>query len=243
MKFSMALKNMSLLQKIAILSVSGNFFGVVAIVMLAYGTLENKERLTLVPPYLDSKVEIAWNTASKEYIKSFGLYVASLVGNLQPKTAPFVIDSLSAFMAPAVYSDFRRQALAIVDDPIFKQAGVVITFQPTNIQYENETSRVFVVGSLITKGSRGDQQKNVTYEMTINIIEGRPIVMHFTSYEGNIPRTVNWHVNQANREGNSVPDYADPKKVREKKVDFDVNELPAINESKIEDVKSLGDAQ
>lgn len=121
--------------------------------------------------------------------------------------------------------------MSIIDDPVFKSSGAIITFQPNGIQFEPETSRVFVTGTLITKSSRLDQQKTVTYEIGVRILEGRPVVTHFTSYEGAVPHTVSWHVNNAERDGKPIPDYATPKKVASEKPNFSANDLPAIPES------------
>ena len=104
-----------------------------------------------------------------------------------------------------------------VGDGALTASGSVITFQPNSIQYEPETNRVFVTGTLITATSGSQKyQKQVTYEMGITIREGRPWVSHFLSYEGTIPRTVSWHVNRSSRDGVEIPEYATPARYRKK---------------------------
>ena len=217
MKFKDALRNMRVLQLMTKgLLVSNIILGA----GMVYGLISisgERERIVLVPPTLDQKAEIAWKSANKEYVKSFGLYIATLVGNMQPKSSTIVLDAVSAFMDADIYTEFRRQIMTLIEDPVFKSSGSVISFQPNSIQYEAETNRVFVTGSLITATSGTQKyQKQVTYEMGISIREGRPWVSHFLSYEGTIPRTVQWHVNHSSRNGGEIPEYALPARYKKK---------------------------
>jgi conjugal transfer pilus assembly protein TraE len=217
MKFKDAMRNMRELQLMTKgLLLSNIILGAGFLWSLATISGE-RERIVLVPPMLDAKAEVAWNSANKEYIKGFGMYIATLVGNIQPKSSTVVLDAVSAFMDPQIYTEFRRQLLTLIEDPVFKASGSVITFQPNSIQYEPETNRVFVTGTLITATSGSQKyQKQVTYEMGITIREGRPWVSHFLSYEGTIPRTVSWHVNRSSRDGVEIPEYATPARYRKK---------------------------
>lgn len=210
MKMMTAIKNMDSLQKLTIGSLCSNVILATGLVAAIFAITNEHERIVLVPPHLDRQVEIAWASADSEYMKSFGLYVATLVGNIQPRTSKVVLDTVGVFMDPDIYSEFRRQTRAIIDDPIFKQSGAVITFQPSSIQFEAETSRVFVTGALITKSATNNRAKTVTYEIGLQIRHGRPWVHHFTSYEGSVPHTLAWHVQRAEREGKELPNYVKP---------------------------------
>lgn len=215
MKFASALRNMGQLQATTRgLLISNIVLGL----GLVYGLVHfnnQRDRIVLVPPSMDTKAVVAWNYANREYLKSFGLYIATLVGNIQPKSSTIVLDSVSAFMDPMIYTDFRRQLLGLIEDPMFKASGSVISFLPGSIQYEPETSRVFVLGTLITSTSGAQKyQKQVVYEIGAEIREGRPWVRHFLSYEGSIPRTVSWHVQQSQKDGKPIPDHAQPIKNR-----------------------------
>ncbi len=217
MKFQDALRNMRELQLMTKGLLISNIILGAGMVYGLFSIAGERERIVLVPPTLDQKAEIAWKSANKEYVKSFGLYIATLVGNMQPKSSTIVLDAVSAFMDPQIYTEFRRQIMALIEDPVFKSSGSVISFQPNSIQYEAETNRVFVTGSLITATSGTQKyQKQVTYEMSISIREGRPWVSHFLSYEGTIPRTVQWHVNDSSRNGGEIPEYALPARYKKK---------------------------
>lgn len=213
MNLKNALRSMKQLQKLTTVVLCSN---IILGAGLVYSTvqLSNKhDRVVLVPPSLDKKAEIAWDYANKEYIKSFALYMATLVGNIQPKSSTVVLDSVSAFMDPAIYTDFRYQLMGIIEDPVFKSSGSVISFLPQSVQFEVETSRVFITGTIITSTAGSTKyQKNVVYEVGVRIREGRPWVSHFTSYEGNQIRTVSWWTQKQSRDGTEIPSYALPEK-------------------------------
>lgn len=207
MRMMNAIRNMDSLQKLTIGSLCSNVILATGMVIATYALVNEHERIVLVPPHLDRQVQIAWNSADTQYVKSFGLYIATLVGNIQPRTSSVVLETVAAFMDPEIYSEFRRQTRTVTEDPIFKQSGAVITFQPSIIKYEPETSRVFVSGALITKSAGTDRSKSVTYEIGLQIRYGRPWVHHFTSYEGATPHLLSWHVTRAEKEGRDLPDY------------------------------------
>ena len=212
------LRNMGRLQALSLAMIASNVIMAAGLVFAIVSLSNSRERIVLVPPNMDQKAEIAWNSANKEYLKSFALYMAILVGNIQPKSSSVVLESVSAFMDPVIYTEFRRQLMAIIEDPMFKASGSVISFLPGSIQYEHETSRVFVPGTIITSSS-GSQKysKQVTYEIGVHIRQGRPWVSHFTSYEGTTPRTVSWYVNRNSRDGSPIPDFAMPNKWKDNK--------------------------
>lgn len=213
MNFKDALRNIRDLQAKTTAMLLTN---VILSVALAYAVIQlsNKhDRVVLVPPSMDKKAAIAWDAADKEYKKSFGLYLATLVGNIQPKSSATVLDSVSAFMEARIYNEFREKLLLIINDPVFKSSGSVISFIPQSIQYENETSRVFVTGTIVTSTSGSTKySKKVIYELGVRIREGRPWVFHFTSYEGNQPQTVNWWAQRNSKDETPIPSYALPAK-------------------------------
>lgn len=232
MNLMSALRNMKQLQSLAIAMLCSNVILAVGVVYALVELGNQHDRVVLVPPSLDKKAVIAWESANKEYLKSFGLYMATLVGNIQPKSSTVVLDSVSAFMDPLIYTDFRKQLVMIIEDPTFKASGSVISFLPQSIQYEVETSRVFVTGSIITSTAGSTKyQKNVVYEIGTRIREGRPWVTHFTSYEGAQIRSVNWWAQKNTRDGTPIPQYALPGKWQEQKLiepastDFSVMKL------------------
>ena len=193
--------------------------GMLAITVLSCALLytvvklgDQHERIVLVPPDLDQRAQIAWESANQEYIKSFAMYMATLIGNLQPKTSATVLDSISIFLRPTVYSSVRTQLLRVLEDPVFRSSGSVFSFMPQAIRYEPETRRAFVSGRITTLTGGGDKYtKAVTYEMTVQIRQGRPYVLHFTSYDDLKPHTARWWERESQRTGDPIPAYAVPR--------------------------------
>ena len=167
---------------------------VVLLFVVANKIFSMKERVVLVPPYLNEQVSVGWNSASEAYYKSFGLYFATLVGNITPSNVDFVTDILSTFLAPEIYTSIKPKLIALSKDAIFRESGGTSVFSSSSISYEPETSKVFVAGTM-TMASYAKSQpelKNVIYEIAIHIKDGRPMISYLDSYEGGQPRTLKW---------------------------------------------------
>lgn len=157
----------------------------------------NRERVVLVPPRLDDKMLVAWNNAGAEYFKAFGLFVATLLGNITPANSKFVADQLSVFIEPKLYAPIRTQVLAYADDPRFARAASFNYFSPNKVVWEPSTAKVFVMGT-ITMSSFNPQisgpyeYRTVVYEFKFMMNDGRPLIVDFNSYPGNEARTLAW---------------------------------------------------
>lgn len=125
-----------------------NVFLTLALVVTSFLALTNRERIVLVPPRLDDKMLVAWSNAGAEYYKAFGLFVATLLGNITPSNSKFVADQLSVFINPKLYAPIRTQILAYADDPRFARAAAFNYFSPSKVVWEPATSKVFVMGTI-----------------------------------------------------------------------------------------------
>ena len=200
----MNLKNMTktwqAANKVAALMLLSNLALAVAI-LVAVSTLSgNRERVVLVPPHLEKRVSVGWNVADAEYLKGFGMYFAMLSGNVTPRSAAFVADTLSSAVAPAIYPEVRKQVLVLAKDPVFQKNGASVRFDPTGVDYEAATNKVFVVGEVTTNDATGRIDRGqVVYEMEIRMDNGRPLVTAMVSYAGADPRTQQWLENNKAR--------------------------------------------
>lgn len=179
----------------------------VALVVVGFLAFGQRERVVLIPPHIDKKMEISWSAANADYLKSWGLYVATLIGNITPKNINLVADALGAFLDPSIYPSVRAQVKSLADDPIFQRANAINYFAPEQVVYEidtNKNQKVFVVGQLVTSsfegpnaGKSGGEFKSVIYEMSVAMRDGRPVIIDFTSYPGTQPRTQKWLSSQS----------------------------------------------
>lgn len=160
----------------------------------------------LVPPTLTEKASVSKNNADAVYIKSFGLYVTTLIGNLTPNNIQFVLESLSPIMSPESYSLIRKQLIALSQDVTFKSWVGSTHFEPTEVIYEADTQKVFVPGYMTDVNTTGKKNKNpVVYEMKVRIVNYRPLVSDLISYPGVEAKTLKWlelHPDVASKESN-----------------------------------------
>lgn len=165
----------------------------VSLLIAITAMVNQKERIVLIPPQIDRSVTIGWSSADGAYLKSFGLYVATLAGNITPKNAQFVVENLSTIVSPRIYPDVRLKLLSQAQSPNFIRNATATSFSPERIIFEDTTSKVFVTGPRTVETSSGSLSAGeMTYEMTIRMVEGKPVVDAINNYEGGEPRTVQW---------------------------------------------------
>ena len=164
-----------------------------------YLAIGNRERVVLVPPQLDTRVTVGMSTASSEYLKSFGLYIATLTGNITPYNVEFLTDILSRHLDSRIYTAVRTRLQAVAADPVFRSSGGASWFEARRLDYEKETSRVFVVGQLntLSAGKSSPDAAPVVYDLKIEMRNGRPLVTGLDSYEGSEPHTLRWQASHA----------------------------------------------
>lgn len=152
-----------------------------------------KDRIVIVPPGLSGPVSVDWGRADAEYLKTFGIFYATLLGTITPRNADYVADRLSAMTAPDAYPAIRKSILSVALDPSFAGSGSATNFISNQVVFEPSTGKVFVVGdNRVYSGFGQPKTTSVTYEMDIAIVEGRPVVNTVTNYAGTMPRTAEW---------------------------------------------------
>lgn len=190
MDFKKYAQNLSWMQFALAGSLATNVLLAMASVIFMFSYSSREVVTRVIPPQMTRGAEIGSRAANAEYKKAFGLFFVNQVANLQPLSAPGIIDTMSTFVSPAIFGEFRKQALEVIKDPVLNAAAVSTDFSPSQVHYEKETDRVFVIGTLRTKGAGVDKTRNIVYELTVAISDGRPWITHFTSYVGNIPQSL-----------------------------------------------------
>jgi conjugal transfer pilus assembly protein TraE len=167
-----------------------------------YFSMTSHERVVIVPPGINQATSVGWADADATYYKSFGMFIATLIGNITPANVEFVSKSLSGFMDSAVYSDVRKKMIALADSREFRETASATKFVPTAIAYEPDTHKVFVAGQMAIMNAQSDVKtaEDLTYEMIIKIREGRPVITAISSYPGIDPHDKAWLKRQAEAE-------------------------------------------
>ncbi|SET25134.1 TraE/TraK family type IV conjugative transfer system protein [Thorsellia anophelis] len=144
----------------------------------------NKEVIvTLVPPNLSHDVTVKKTTASKTYLSSWALYFADLIGNVSPGNVTFIEQAISPMLAPEIYQlvidVLLMQTQQIQDD------NVTLSFQPRQIETEENSDKIFVTGYSFISGLAGKVQRELrTYEFIIQINQYAPTLIWMDTYEG-----------------------------------------------------------
>lgn len=170
---------------------------VLAIIAAAavFHTLSLKEKTILVPPNLDKTVVVGWNSANADYYRGFGLYFATLVGNITPGNATFVADSLAQFVDATIYPEIRKKIYELSADPVFRNAAGTSQFLPGRVFFEPETGKTFVTGQqrIVNAGGRNkDESRPLTYEFSMVMRDSHLWVVAIDSYDGLEPHTLKW---------------------------------------------------
>lgn len=180
--------------KISLVLAASNAFLVVLVLMMFYSIMGSKDRIVLTPPHMDRAMSVSWDSASEDYYKSWGLYLATLIGNITPSNVIFVTDTLSSYVDASIYKAVRVKLLALAKDERFAQSDGLSFFSPHAVSFEPSTSKVFVTGGLVytTALSSNKAERPVVYEFVMETRDGRPRVLGLDSYESTEPHTLKW---------------------------------------------------
>lgn len=155
-------------------SVIGNVLLGITLMIVSIGAVSNKERVVLVPPHLDERMEISYNDANESYYTSFAFYFSVLIGNANPSNTRYIVDNLKYSLAPGLYSQIRSTLLE--DAKKLEMQGASVTFVPSQTPvYDPEKNETCIVGRETKVSALGSKEFNtVVYRMGIEIIRGVP---------------------------------------------------------------------
>lgn len=155
---------------------------------LAPVALMTRERVTVMPPTLDKPYSVGWNSATPDYLKSMGVYFSGVIGMTGPRTLKYVLEVVDTFAAPAVAEGIKTKLRLLANTYEFKNSTSSAWFEAAQPSWEQATRKVFVPGHLHTvTAAREENVQPVVYEYVIDIVEGRPVIVHFDSYSGDVP--------------------------------------------------------
>ena len=147
------------------------------------GWLKKDTVVVLIPPGLSEKSELAKNKASEGYKKAWGMYVATLIGNVTPENADFILESFSGMVTGEIRSIVSEQIAQELDT--LKLEKVSTSFDIVRVTYEPETDKVFVTGRNRITGIGGKSTPTEqTFEFKIDVKQYSPIITQMASYQG-----------------------------------------------------------
>lgn len=134
------------------------------VVLLTVGLVSKSTTVVMVPPTLEQEASLSENNASTEIQKSWGMYIATLLGNVSPGNASFLAKNISTHLSPHMYQPVVTSIQEQVKQIELEQ--LTTTFRATTVTWQQETGSVIVSGEAVTQGLRGEPQKaQRIYEM------------------------------------------------------------------------------
>lgn len=156
---------------------------VVANLALIFLLYQQSRTIVVVPPGLTGEAAISQNEASPDLQQEWGLYLTTLTGNMTPRTAPMIKDSLSKHLAPSVFNQVNEWIDTEI--AVITRDKVTLSFSPTVLRYEPRIDRVVVTGDLVLRGLRGQERRQTrTYELGFETSNYRVRLTSFSVYEG-----------------------------------------------------------
>ena len=160
----------------------------VAIVALSYVLLKVDRTVVLDAPEQSRTYEVSQASASRDYLETWGYYLAHLLGNVTPDSVGFIKERLAPLFCPSVY----REAMVALSDQAatIQRERISISFEPRSVLVEEETHKVFVNGQAVSRAVMGGETRyQRTFEFMIDVKDYRMQVCGLAAYEGG-PRTL-----------------------------------------------------
>ena len=194
--------------------------------LLAAKVLSTKPIVMLAPSTMDADMSIGSNRASREFYSAWGMFIATTVGNVNPRTGDFVIQTV----APLFHSSIYQKAVDVMSDQItaISLDRISYTFEPVTVTFESDkrdlavegedvvqieeysTDTVYVTGWQVETGPIGEAvRKEVTYEMAFEVFNYMPRILVLDNYDGQ-PRTTK--INQVRKKSELAKEKADLKR-------------------------------
>ncbi len=142
----------------------------------------NNQRTILVPPVINTKLEIVGNSAPDEYIRVFGRYAAWLALNYSPATARSQFSELLTLFAPEKYAESRKVFYGLADT--IEMGHVSSVFHITRIIVDRSRREMEIDGS--RKQYANDQlveDKERAYLLEYRVNDGRFTIVGLTQKE------------------------------------------------------------
>ncbi|KLB23167.1 TraE/TraK family type IV conjugative transfer system protein [Xanthomonas hortorum pv. gardneri] len=150
---------------------------------LGIALIAKDKTVVLVPPRLIGEASVTANDADAAFKESFGLSLATMMGNVTPTTAPFLADNVARYVAPEAH----REMIAAVSEQAEQIKGeqISIQFAPKEVFYHPGIKKVIVSGDYWIRGARNSEQKMVrTYELGLTVRNYSVQLSSLKTYEG-----------------------------------------------------------
>lgn len=156
---------------------------IAANVVLAIGVTGRDVRVEIAPTPLPKEATITADSASPEMLTAWGMYMTSLLGNANPKSAKFLTETIASNLAPDIYTD----VVAAIDKQadMLREEQLSVSFTPTATQYDGKRGIVAITGEQVTTGPSRDSQRILrTYELGFEVKNYKVLLNNLDVYDG-----------------------------------------------------------
>lgn len=146
--------------------------------------LSTKDRtVVMVPPVLEQEAWVTRQDGSMSLRESWAVYVATLLGNVTPRSVAQVGPMLGKVIYPGAYEGVMKSLSALEKE--VKTEQLEIQFSPTGVFSIPSKNQVAVSGEFRMRSARGSEKKFIrTYLIGVRIVNYRPAVYAIDIQEG-----------------------------------------------------------
>ncbi len=166
-----------------LLKYAGAFIGIgfIANTIVTIYALEHQTTI-LIPPVINTKLEIVGNSASEEYIRVFGRYAMWLALNYSPATARSQFSELLTMFAPEKYAEVRKAFYGIADT--VEMGHVSSVYHINGIRIDRVRKEMEIHG--LRRQYANDQlleEKERVYLIDYRVTDGRFLISRLSEQE------------------------------------------------------------
>lgn len=155
----------------------------IALLLCVFALMGRDRTVVVVPPGLVGEGDISSNSAGPNVKEAFAAYVATLVGNVTPRSVDYVTQSIGKIVDSRSYKDL----IAVVKEQaeLVKNEQVTIQFSPTSVFYVPGDDYVAVSGEYAVRGMRDAEKRLIrTYEIGVKVRNYTTYVTSLDVYDG-----------------------------------------------------------
>jgi conjugal transfer pilus assembly protein TraE len=116
---------------------------VIIISIFSYSALKY-QRVVILPPVVDRRIEISGNSVNEDYVRLFARYAMTLLNDFTPGAAPGQFSELLTLSSPSFYPAFQK-TLNGMKDTITK-LNLTSVFYPQALSIDTEKKVIEVTG-------------------------------------------------------------------------------------------------
>lgn len=156
---------------------------VIANVVLGIALSSKERTIVMVPPNLEQEAWVSKQDSGMSMKESWAIYVATLLGNVTPRSVESLSPMLGKIIAPGSYKEVM-DSIAVLEKEV-KTEQLEIQFSPTGVFYVPSRDVVAVSGEFRMRSARGVEKRFVrTYEIGVSTRSYTPSVRSIQIYEG-----------------------------------------------------------